>query len=419
MEVVLSYLVSAQKHRIEELEHLHRICELMEIISDLVHALQCERGASNIFLASNGLSFKDEWNGFTHKAATESGRLHHWLKMNEKSGVLAGGSRLLIRLALTVHLINDLSSIREKVRQLEMSPTESTGVYSATINALLALVFEVADIAVDPTVSKELVALFFLMQAKEFSGLERATGVRICSSGKSPELVDTLASLIESQENCFERFKAFSTQDVLNQWEILTSKMPNFEIEQMRRKLLSSKSLDHSIDAIEWFEICTLRINDIHIVEKYLTNNLAEKCQSLIQETNNHLNDHSALLASFSSEQPSPPISLLVSSMNPALQDRNDSLAKIGPALSMEILDVLQVQSKQLISMSEELLAVRATLDERKIIERAKGILMAHQVITEEKAYSVMRDMAMSQNQKMIEVAQSILSLSEFLKLKH
>jgi AmiR/NasT family two-component response regulator len=91
----------------------------------------------------------------------------------------------------------------------------------------------------------------------------------------------------------------------------------------------------------------------------------------------------------------------------------------IQTAGDMEILDVLQSQSKQLSAMGDELLAVRATIEERKVIERAKGMLMAHQGLSEEGAYSAMRDKAMSQNQKLIDVAKSILSLSEFLKLKH
>jgi hypothetical protein len=115
-----------------------------------------------------------------------------------------------MRLALAIHGINDLPKLRQKILNQEISAAESTGIYSSVVNALLALVFEAADIAVDPSVSKGLVALFHLMQGKEFSGLERATGARICASEKSAELLQALGNLIELQEHCIERFEDFS-----------------------------------------------------------------------------------------------------------------------------------------------------------------------------------------------------------------
>ena len=191
------------------------------------------------------------------------------------------------------------------------------------------------------------------------------------------------------------------------------------EFEKMRRKLLSPKLVDESIHADEWFSMCTRRIDAMHMVEKYLTNSLATKCDALIREAHTQLNDQNTLLSALSNEQPNSPISLLVSNLPSGRKGDGVLSDKIGSNLSMEILDVLQSQSKQLSAMGDELLAVRATIEERKVIERAKGMLMAHQGLSEEGAYSAMRDKSMSQNQKLIDVAKSILSLFEFLKLKH
>ncbi len=49
-----------------------------------------------------------------------------------------------------------------------------------------------------------------------------------------------------------------------------------------------------------------------------------------------------------------------------------------GRHLERSVLDMVQEQSHRLQAMSDELETVRASLNERKIVERAKGLLMAH-----------------------------------------
>lgn len=58
---------------------------------------------------------------------------------------------------------------------------------------------------------------------------------------------------------------------------------------------------------------------------------------------------------------------------------------------------------------------VRATLNERKVVERAKGLLMAHRHLTEAEAYKVLRQMAMNQNRRLLEVAEAVLTAADVL----
>lgn len=62
-----------------------------------------------------------------------------------------------------------------------------------------------------------------------------------------------------------------------------------------------------------------------------------------------------------------------------------------------------------------ELEATKAALAERKVLERAKGILMKAKGIDEEAAYALLRKAAMDQNRKISEIAQSIVTAAELL----
>jgi response regulator NasT len=52
----------------------------------------------------------------------------------------------------------------------------------------------------------------------------------------------------------------------------------------------------------------------------------------------------------------------------------------------------------------------QAKLNERKLIERAKGLLMKEKGLSEEESYNLLRKNAMKQNRKIYEIAQSIIT---------
>ncbi len=52
----------------------------------------------------------------------------------------------------------------------------------------------------------------------------------------------------------------------------------------------------------------------------------------------------------------------------------------------------------------------QAKLSERKLIERAKGILMKEKGLSEEDSYALLRKNAMKQNRKIYEIAQSVIT---------
>jgi response regulator NasT len=63
-----------------------------------------------------------------------------------------------------------------------------------------------------------------------------------------------------------------------------------------------------------------------------------------------------------------------------------------------------------------ELDEVKGALKDRKIIEKAKGILMKSRSIDEDKAYDLLRKTAMSQGKRIADVAQALVSAVDLLK---
>src|SRR5919108_2525334 len=71
------------------------------------------------------------------------------------------------------------------------------------------------------------------------------------------------------------------------------------------------------------------------------------------------------------------------------------------------ILDLCISRFNAFSRLQSELEQTKSALEERKIIDRAKGILMKAKKLTEEQAYALMRKTAMNENKKIVEIAQS------------
>jgi len=82
----------------------------------------------------------------------------------------------------------------------------------------------------------------------------------------------------------------------------------------------------------------------------------------------------------------------------------------INPDQVKPIIDVAMAQFRAFQGLREELLSTRAQLDDRKLIEQAKGLLMSHKKISEDEAHRLLTKLAMDTNQRLPAVAKTVLA---------
>jgi len=80
------------------------------------------------------------------------------------------------------------------------------------------------------------------------------------------------------------------------------------------------------------------------------------------------------------------------------------------------VLDVAIARFKEVQGLRAELAKTKASLGERKVIERAKGLLMQQRGLSEDDAFRALRKLAMDKNQRLVEVAQALLTYAQLLK---
>ena len=88
------------------------------------------------------------------------------------------------------------------------------------------------------------------------------------------------------------------------------------------------------------------------------------------------------------------------------------------PSRVPAIIETVAARFEQRRLLEDELNTARKDLDDRKVIDRAKGLIMAQRGCTEEEAYTSLRRQAMDGNRKIADFAKDVLMVSEVLKGK-
>ncbi|SLN28327.1 putative transcriptional regulatory protein pdtaR [Pseudooctadecabacter jejudonensis] len=125
---------------------------------------------------------------------------------------------------------------------------------------------------------------------------------------------------------------------------------------------------------------------------------------------------------SFASETSKRAVALFVDQTDDALTQAalNAGVsAYVVDGLKMEriksVLETAIARFKIMRQMQSELDAAKQALEDRKTIDRAKGILMRQRNISEDDAYTLLRKTAMGQNRKVIDVAHALVTAADLL----
>ncbi len=87
----------------------------------------------------------------------------------------------------------------------------------------------------------------------------------------------------------------------------------------------------------------------------------------------------------------------------------------LNPDRLKPLVEVAIARFREFQALRQELAETRSKLAERKVIEKAKGLLMQKKQLNEQEAYRALRKMAMDRNQRLGEVAQNVIDVMELL----
>jgi Nitrate and nitrite sensing/ANTAR domain len=421
---VSAFALRAAQLDIDGLHHLAARVEVADALGQLIHALQRERGATSVFLASGGSRLADEREAAVAEARPTEATLRGLFEAQLAPGTGASAHTLSL-MAWVLLGLDALDTLRTRVAQRSTSAHEAVAAYSRLIAGLVELIFHLADAAAHPAVSRLLVALVHLVQGKESAGQERAVGAQMLASGTHDEAQQQrIVHLIDAQESSLNVFEAFADEALRQRWQAHQLTPPVARLERLRRTLCTARpgtALDTALSE-DWYAVCSARITEMWQVQLALVDALRRTCRAQLSAAEQDLQDAEGLTQALRDHPPphadavdrffradAPPGAVPVLSTVPSASGTvpgNDASAG-------GLTELLTQQSARLARMELELDAARRALHERRVVERAKGALMSRMGLSEEAAFRALQKTAMDHNRRLVDVAEATLALPD------
>ncbi len=414
------FLLAAKHAEIKALKQLTSNCRVVTSVSELIHQLQRERGMSNIYLASKAQRFQNQRAEQIHNSQQSEELLRSLLNAQYLIGhESADNMRLLNSITVALQGIDHLSLLRMQVGDCKVDALASSQAYCRLIAGLLSVVFEAADVAGDPVITRLLVALFNFIQAKEYAGQERAWGaIGFAETHFDSTLCQRLEQLQQAQEHCFSNFEEFANQAERNLWQQVQQHPSTRSLVQMRsmiQQLADGSPIAAEISEV-WYELATQRIDEMHQIEEQLAERLLKVANQRVKEAEEELYNHKKQLKLLAAiEQPlDSSLSMLFDPSLPGLQgiDVQNSVSVSQTdklALHRSFYDLLRGQSERIKHMADELNEAKRAITEQKRIDRAKLLLMQQLSMSEADAYRTLQKRAMDEKVRIADMAEQVI----------
>lgn len=422
------FIVRARELELLAMQHLAQRASLVGPIGQLVHALQWERGVTSMYLASGGRSCADE----RVQAVTASEPLAQSLRASFDALLDEGGAANAQMVSMMGWVLLDLEGLgplRAAIAQQAPHADDAMGAYSRVIAGLIEWVFQLADDATEPAMSRLLVTWVHLLQLKESAGQERAVGAYLLTSGVCDEVAQQrFIHLIDAQERVAGVLLDFIDADLRSLWTDAQNSPNMAQLERLRRGLCMAK-VGQPLDAAQskvWFDVSSQRITDFGLLESALTTRLQDHGQRAVEAARQDLADSAGLVQRLRHNPSShaqaadryfsaqgQPASVPVLAAKADTEVTADAAAAEAASRMAALQALLQKQSDKLVQTEQELRKAKQTIQDRKVIERAKGALMSRLGMSEDAAYRALQKAAMDHNKRLLDVAEATLALTD------
>ena len=267
--LVFGLLLSQDKYK--HYTNLNRVGETLNFsiaLSELVHELQKERGASAGFLGSKGTNFSttlSEQRKLTDAKKEIVDKLTHNVFSKE----------IQAKLDDMTNELSKLQETRQKIIKQKISLSKSIEFYSILNDKIIKSISLVALSNKEAT--KPLTPYMNFVNAKEKAGIQRALGSGRFGVGFFDKDSRIFFENLSFAQNEFIKQFLYTTdeQTRLKYNEIVLNSAPYKQISSYI-KIVSNSKIEEPLDvnAKKWFDTMTEKINRLQIVEKFMAENI-------------------------------------------------------------------------------------------------------------------------------------------------
>ncbi len=261
--------------RFEDMNQLGELAKLANLASSHVHETQKERGATGVFMGSNGSRFKSELSQQRTKTDTSKAALKEFLETFDAS---INGDLFERELATAIEKIGQIDSYRRKVSNLSIPTQEALNFYTGHNASVLNIVSSLSKSSSEAGLAKSAAAYNNFLQGKERAGIERAVMSKTFAMDRfEAGMLRKFGTLVTAQDTYFSSFLETATPD---QTEFFQQRMNGSTIDEVQRmreiafKKGEVQTDGFGVEADHWFSTITEKINLMKEVEDQLATDL-------------------------------------------------------------------------------------------------------------------------------------------------
>ncbi len=263
------YTIIGQYNSLKSIEKLSNFIDIAPDISALVHELQKERGLSAGYISSGGgkkfAANLSKQRKLTDKALANLNDGLDNFDTNSYGDILSN------KIENTKSAISKLTTVRRDITGLNKTVTQMAGYYGSTISKYLDVISYTSVLSDDADISRALSSYENYLQAKEFTGIERAIGANGFGTGVfSPRIYRKFVSLISAQSVFISRFEKYSSDELVQFNKDTVKGVAVNEVNRMRKIALAAGtggSVTANISGAYWIATITKKINQMKQVE--------------------------------------------------------------------------------------------------------------------------------------------------------
>ncbi len=239
-----------------------KVVELSVHISNVVHEMQKERGASAGFLGSKGKKFAKKLLQQREITDSKLSVLNAYL-VNEENNFTSQVSQLID--------FSSLQEMRSKVDVFSVKTKVAVGFYTALNKSSLDIISQFSTYAKENSIRNMLNSFILFISAKERAGIERAILSATFAKDKFNTFLNAkFLSVMAQQQALFNLFESSANQGLLLLYKQIKSDPAFAEVQKMRDIALSKQS-GFGIDSSYWFKTITVKINQLKKMENNIS----------------------------------------------------------------------------------------------------------------------------------------------------
>ncbi|MCF6292358.1 MAG: nitrate- and nitrite sensing domain-containing protein, partial [Robiginitomaculum sp.] len=260
----------------QQLDSLPKLSSTLEMLGNLAHQLQLERGCTALFLDSEGELFNNEWHEQCERTTNAAKELKQQI-FTSKLGVFPN-SVIIKKIQGILDDTDRLTTHRQSIKEFNINFARAINHYTYTlISRTLDIQVEVALHSSKKDTS-EVTTYSNLLQWKERVGRERAWGTHGFFSDifRNREFCERMLTMIEEQNSYKRSFLSLASEESRDLLERITSGYSMLCVDELHKMLERPDNVQdlEAISPITWFMLLTSKIERLKVVEVSLAKSI-------------------------------------------------------------------------------------------------------------------------------------------------